>query len=360
MAKKITHWLLVTLIISLGFGQLLRFELFGLPFYLHDALTLLLIPLIYLTHRHSSTYTFPLWLKLISLGFLLSWLRGLTLFPISTLLVPALYSLRLLSYLALYFFLSHSTLRLPRSIFVFSLILSLMIGLAQYFFFPDMRIFQYLGWDDHLSRLTLPHFDPNISASAVALMTLSLLPLTPILYIVSAIFVLLSYSRATWLSLVLVALTTIRSKKLVLVLVITPLLIIPFLPRSLGEGTNLLRTYSVSSRLTHDLALAKEVGWDFLPGIGYNNLVQYDLNPSRLENTPQHATSFNNSYFTIISTFGIIGLIGWAYLFFLLIHQYRHLRPVIIFLLIAGLFNNLLLYPFILLWLFLNSSIVAD
>ena len=40
MLKQITKYFLITLILSLGFGQLLRFELFGLPLYLHDVLVI--------------------------------------------------------------------------------------------------------------------------------------------------------------------------------------------------------------------------------------------------------------------------------------------------------------------------------
>ena len=45
MAQKIVYWLLIALILSLGFGQLLRFEYFGIPIYLHDILVITILAL---------------------------------------------------------------------------------------------------------------------------------------------------------------------------------------------------------------------------------------------------------------------------------------------------------------------------
>ena len=44
-AGGVTHYLLIILILSLGFGQLLRFDVHGLTFYLHDVLVVLLLTL---------------------------------------------------------------------------------------------------------------------------------------------------------------------------------------------------------------------------------------------------------------------------------------------------------------------------
>jgi hypothetical protein len=80
---------------------------------------------------------------------------------------------RLLAYVGLYLMLRNSKIKVSRNIFMTSAMIALLIGLIQYTFLPDMRIFQFLGWDDHLSRLTLPHFDPTFSAITMSLQELS-------------------------------------------------------------------------------------------------------------------------------------------------------------------------------------------
>ena len=174
MAKRLTHYLLIALILSLGFGQLLRFEVMGLPIFLHDILILFLIPLLF-TYRPACRqgrvrkFLLPTWFKLIALGLTIGAIRALTLFPLADLLIPFLYSFRLLSYLAFYLSLRHKPLAISHKLFILSGLISLTIGLTQYFLMPDMRIFQYLGWDDHLSRLTLPHFDPTFSGAMLVM-----------------------------------------------------------------------------------------------------------------------------------------------------------------------------------------------
>ncbi|MFH2019056.1 MAG: hypothetical protein ABII80_00340, partial [bacterium] len=342
MQKRLTFWFLITLVLSLGFGQLLRFEVFSIAFYAHD---LLVISLLILQFRLLTSLRLNLGIKLIFLGLFLGWLRALTMFPIAPLLIPFLYTARLLAYLVLYLTLSKSKLKVPSKVFIYSGLVSLTIGLVQYFFLPDMRLFQYLGWDDHLFRLTLPHFDPTYSAAMLSIYLLSLSPrpsfTSTFLYTLG---ILLSYSRSIWLSIITTGIFFLKKKKLLLLLLCLPVIILA-LPRKSGEGTNLLRSYSISSRFSHDLTLAKQVGWNFVIGQGYNTLPLV-YQPS--SDYPLHAHGFNNSFLEILSTMGILGLLGWG-LFLYRLSLHPHLRPIIIFLCVASLFNNLLLYPFTLL-----------
>ena len=353
MAKRLTHYLLLALVLTLGFGQLLRFEVAGIPIFLHDILVLILIALNLqgLTLK-GSRYTQPL--RLIFLGLTIGAVRALTLFPISDLLIPALYSLRLIAYLFLYPSLCSKPLAISRTPFLIAGLISLAIGLAQYFFMPDMRIFQYLGWDDHLSRLTLPHFDPTFSAAFLAVSLLFSLPLkSPLIYhLALTLGILLTYSRSIWLSLALTATLFIKRKTTLLLTIVAIITAILLLPASFGEGTNLLRTYSINSRLSHDLDLAGRVGGNFITGIGYNSL---PLIIEKKDETPNHAASFNNSFLTILATSGIIGLLGWFLFLRSLYYEHARLRPILIFLVIGSFFNNLLLYPFTLLLLLLMA-----
>ena len=186
MAQKIVHWLLITLVISLGFGQLLRFEYLGLPIYLHD---ILLVCILLLQGQALKVDSFYLQgLALLGGGLTLGWIFALLHYPIAQLLIPSLYTLRLLAYLSLYFAIKRSKVTIPRSTFMLSGLVTLIIGLTQYFLMPDMRIFQYLGWDDHLSRLTLLTLTPPLPRSCYHCQYYPSLPLDPMSSILSSCF----------------------------------------------------------------------------------------------------------------------------------------------------------------------------
>lgn len=356
MAQKITPWLLLTLVLSLGFGQLLRFEYFGLPIYLHDILVICILSLHGLTRdwrsvlKRTDLYG-TLGLKLFLAGLTLGWLYVLAQHSIADLLLSSLYTLRLLAYLALYFLLKRSKLNIPRLIFLFSGLVTLVIGLAQYILLPDMRIFQYLGWDDHLNRLTLPHFDPTFTAAMLALTLLSVPTLSSLLSPLILLTILLTYSRSVWLSLIITGVISLKHNKIILVSSILLLASIFALPRRFGEGTNLLRTYSLASRLESDLAYIQKYQWDLLIGRGFNTLI-LDSPPSDL---PNHASSPNNSYLFLLTTTGLLGLVGWGMFMRSLFQASTH-KPLLVFFFIASTFNNVMFYPFSLLWIFLIEA----
>ncbi|PIR99153.1 hypothetical protein COT87_00970 [Candidatus Collierbacteria bacterium CG10_big_fil_rev_8_21_14_0_10_44_9] len=346
MAQKITHWLLITLILSLGFGQLLRFEFFGFPIYLHDILVVLILLFLFLQGQALQVRKIDLrGLALLGAGLTLGWLRALTLYPIPDLLIPALYTIRLLSYLVLYFIIKQSKIIIPKSYFLISGFLTLIVGLWQYFYLPDMRIFQSIGWDDHLSRLTLPHFDPTFTAVMLSLATLAFPKFFP-LFIIG---ILLTYARSIWLSLILVLLYFLKNKLILLLTVSFMLLAIFILPKKFGEGTNLLRTYSISSRLQSDFSYIQKYNWDLLIGRGMNTLL--------LDQDPTHATSPNNSYLDLLVTTGILGLIGWGMIMQSIYLISSH-KPMLIFFFIASLFNNVMFYSFAILWVLLLETTV--
>ena len=335
MAQKITYWLLLTLVLSLGFGRLL---------YIHDILVLLLLILNY----KGRSFVIPLGLKVFFVGLGLGWLRALTLYPISSLLIPSLYALRLLAYLVLFLQLKSSKVRLPPYPFLISGLTTLFIGLIQYFWLPDMRIFQYLGWDDHLNRLTLPHFDPTFTAVMLGLAFLSTsrhLPST-IYYLPAILF---TYSRSVWLSLALTATVFIKNKIILLFAVSCLLLAIVLLPQKFGEGTNLLRIYSISSRVKSDLAYVQKYQWDLLIGRGMNTFI--------LDKGTTHASGPNNSYLYLLATTGIFGLVGWGISMFSL-YQRSAYKTMLVFFFLASLFNNVMFYPFSILWILLIESTV--
>jgi hypothetical protein len=350
MAQKISYWLLIALILSLGFGQLLRFDFYGIPLYLHDVLVVGI--LLFQLHKVSNL-VIPTGLKLFLSGLALGWVRALIAYPIEELLVPILYSLRLVAYVALYILLQKSKLMISKTYFYIAGSITLVIGMLQYSLLPDMRVFQYIGWDDHLNRLTLPHFDPTFTAVMIALALLSFK--SKIIYaFISLVAILLTYSRSVWISLIITVLPFLRFKKVLLLIPIF-LFVIYLLPQRFGEGTNLLRTYSITSRFESDISYIQKYTWDLLVGRGMNTLI-LDAETGKYDN---HATGPNNSYLYLLATTGVLGLIGWG-LFLKSLYQKSMHKPMLIFFAVTSLFNNVMFYPFALLWILLMESMVPS
>lgn len=367
MLNKLSLYLLVALILSFGFGQLLRFEIFGIPLFVHDALALSLLI------TQCLTISSKQYLKLINdfkagkhvglvlllIGLVVGGINALTIYQASLLAVPLLYSLRLLLYISLYLVLKIRKISIPANIYISTGFIGLTIGMLQYFLLPDMRIFENLGWDDHLNRLTLPHFDPTFSGVMLVLIALTTLNLKSIyklpLLVFSMFGVLLTYARSVWLSVVMLGLMFIRNKIILLTFLGILVVGIIALPKRFGEGNNLLRTYSITSRIESDVIYVKKYKWDLIIGRGMNTLV-LDAGESEFDN---HATSPNNSFLYLLVTTGLLGLMGWI-IFLYSIYTNSKQKSAIIFIIIASLFNNVMFYPFALLWIFLADSMVPS
>lgn len=345
------RWGVIILVLTLGFGQLLRFQIFGIPVYLHDVLVLLLI-ISSLGRDRLLDLKLPPGLKLFILGLAVGWIVALVSLPWAGLLVPLLYSLRLIAYLTLYLLLRRSDLRLPYWVWILSTLTTFILGLAQYLFLPDMRWAQYLGWDDHLHRLVMPHYDPNFAGSLLALGALTVYPRAWLLALGCFVAILLTYSRSTWLALLSTAL--LISQRLWLVLAATAVLIlgISLLPVKFGEGTNLTRLYSIESRLRFDLDFARNANWRLVTGSGLNVFARSEKSE---KGYPDHVTGPNNSFLFLLATTGVLGLVGWLQFWLYLLRHTRY-APLHCFVFVASFFNNVLFYPFVLLWLLLLES----
>ena len=353
MITRLTEYLLISLVLSLGFGQLLRFSMpFG-TLYLHDVLVLVALVLnfrswIGIVERRSWIGTI-----LILVGLATGWVSALLHYPITHLLLPLMYTLRLLAYLSLYLVLRQSKTKISVSYFFLGVMIQWLIGIFQYFSLPDMRWAQYLGWDDHLSRLTLPHFDPTFSGIMLALGGLLAIDFKK--YWLAGLLapaVLLTYARSVWLSLLL-SLTPRLKFSGVLIAAICLLLTAALLPKRFGEGTNLLRTFSITSRYQSDLLLVKNLRWDLVTGVGLNT---FALQSVSVKGYPNHAAGPNDSYLYILATSGILGVVGWG-IFLRDFYKNSHHQTSILFVIIASLFNNVLFYPFVMLWLFLIETV---
>lgn len=351
--QKLNILLLLTLSISLGFGQLSRLAIYGLPeFYVHD---LLVIFLLLLNIRSTFTrkpnaitraiYQFSV-VILLSLVFNWEILRQNPL--------VMLYAGRTIAYLLLYPALVNFKIEKGRALHMLLLtgVIATTIAYTQYFLLPDVRFLVYLGWDDHLNRATFPYFDPTFTGSMIALM--SLLALAHKKYILSFLSlpaILLTYARSVFISFTISVIVSVRRMRLWLFLgIIVGVLI---LPKRFGEGTNLLRTFSINSRIDRDIAVLEIAHQQPILGVGMNGL------PILLEEDSLYTSrsnTANNSYIYLYATTGLIGLYALINLLFQLVKKSPY-KGVWTYVLVASLFNNVLFYPFVMVWIILLESL---
>lgn len=202
-----------------------------------------------------------------------------------------------------------------------------LIGLVQYLFQPDTRFLLDLGYDEHLNRLLSVYLDPNFTGM-VLIIGYWLAQRKHGAFWQSILFLItlgLTYSRISYLafgvSLLIDALVK-RRFKLLLIISIAFAILVMVLPKSPGEGTNLLRTQSVESRLnsqTRALALFIK---NPIFGVGFNNYKVVQAEKYGLWS--QHTSSPDNSFLFIFVTTGLIG--GLLFLSLVILSLFQSLR----------------------------------
>ena len=303
--------LLNLIILVLPFSELLRFEVFP-NIYLRvlDILALGLLGLLVIDNPGKIIKAKNIWLFL---GILV----------ISNLANPfnpqsGLYLIRTIIYFSLIpFFLNpepkltlknHQLLNLSLVVFVIS-------GLLQYFWYPELRNLYYLGYDPHSYRWVGLFLDPNLSSLLLVWIIVYFWPqknkLAKPIIALSLLSLLLTYSRIGWLSF-LVGWIYMYNQKVLhkqnLKLILILFLLILMLPRYFGEGTNLLRTNSIFAKIESSQIVLKQLKTKPLLGIGYNNI--HLLKSSQNEPIANNSLyGIDNSWLTVLITSGIIGLI---------------------------------------------------
>ncbi len=248
------------------------------------------------------------------------------------------------------------------------------VGFSQYFLYPDLRNLFYLGWDPHLYRTFGLFFDTSTAAAVYGIFLLfwliksseiNLSKYVKLFLILAFILLgLLTYSRGFYLAILLTLTVYLFFRRqyiyifLVAVIFITSLSV---LPKRFGEGVNLLRTFSITSRQREDkIAIAI---WQKKPlfGIGYNH-IRYEkeklgyLNDQNIEITHSGA-SFPSSFLIILVTSGVIGLTLFVFWLWRLAEISQFSLLLIIFISLFSLTDNILLHPFVLFLLIVLLSL---
>lgn len=373
-------------------GQLQRFELSQLlpqigtgGLYLHEVLMVLFV------FRYSTT-AFSIMQKSLKNKFLktlLVWLMFSTAFAqiLQFDAVGIIYVLRLILYL-LFSITTHGLIqqkKIEAQYFhfqVFSVgIFTLLLGFLQYLLIPDTRFLSIFGWDDHYARLIGTYFDPGFTG---LILTISLFlglahPLLKKLklpvFIIHLFGIALTFSRASYLTVFLGVTTLLLLKfknhaktiKYLVIFSVLFLFLIALIPKPMGEGVDLVRTASITARSS---ALKKQIQsldtHTLLVGNGmFGKVSDPDILPNEIRDTvlPSHSRVPDNMFITILLYAGFPGLILFLMVLKYFALQYKN-NPWFIALLVSFIahaqFANSLLQPFTQLMLLLSGIVFVN
>jgi O-antigen ligase len=244
-------------------------------------------------------------------------------------------------------------------------------GILQYFYYPNLRNLFYDGWDPHYYRMFGTFLEPVIAASVYGIVLIYALTEKRIqvyfragIALIMGVMMVMTFSRAALLALLVTALVfAARTKaiKLVLAGLLIAGVIFILLPKPSGEGVNMFRTSTIFSRAT-DYQEGVSI-WQRSPifGIGYNHLGAVKAQQRSLAGVPNHAaSSLHSSFLIILATGGIIGVLLFANWFVQLMGISEFYKYALIFIGVSSLFDNVLLHPFVLLLMGVLGSLSAN
>lgn len=350
------------------FGQLLRYEtsLFGINIAVHviDLISLASICFI---------FSFPKerifrYLGKLLLVFIASWIFSLILFEFTELIRGLYYLLRLVSYFsfaAMIYMIARNTYRkkLLLNIMYASITCFMLFGIYQFIYYFDLRDLYYVGWDDHLFRLTSTLFDPGYSAGVLIIGLIVSLKIKIFRYnmlnrcmsVLYTFAVILTFSRAGYIATVVVYLYLYKKQVLkILTVGILIVILLLIIPKPNSSGVELYRMFSIQSRLgnyKNTIGIILEAP---LFGVGFNNICSYKTINLGVDNKYSHSCSgSDSSVLMVLATTGIIGIVTFTEL---LIRSFTYNRGgiyiklwkvVAMSLLVGSFFNNSLFYNFI-------------
>jgi hypothetical protein len=252
---------------------------------------------------------------------------------------------------------------------IISIFVSVVLGLMQYFFWPDFRFMQALDWDPHFYRLVGPWFDPGFTALIYSIGLFLLLPylkqkkfslisLFSLFYIGLA----LTYARSGYL-VYLTGITIYCLKKnyhkLLAVLFICAVCTFIFLPRPpKTEGVKLGRSETILARMKNYQQISKIAIDNPLFGTGFNSLRYTKKTEGLIDNnwkTTHSGAGADNSFLLIFATTGVTGLLIYLNLLGYVITSLKDCSNnfelvvliSIVTIIIHSFINNSLFYPWV-------------
>jgi hypothetical protein len=391
---KTALWVFIGL---LSLGQLQKTSLMGSllggKIYLHDIFIMIWLGGVIFTRF--TDFTAFIKEKIIDLSKVEKWFLLLILITQATNwlinfeITSLLYVFRLIVYLlfavSLWFFLKSKLLDRAYTRFQFFSVgfFVLVLGFLQLLLIPDTRFLAILGWDDHYGRLISTPLDPG-ATGMILLMAIGLglslkyfknsyLKFSMLLAFI--IGIILTFSRATYLSLIVFSLIVIfnnsfrlvASKKIkvtLAALLFTCFIIVILLaPKNIGEGVNLKRTSTIFFRTSAVQQQVESVDLrTFLIGRGFysseNNLMNSDnttANTPQIESLviPNHAQVPDNLFINLLLSSGIFGLGLFVLLLYrwgsVLVKKDIFMFAIFVSLVVHSQFGNSFFHPLILL-----------
>ncbi|WKZ25899.1 MAG: hypothetical protein QY322_01165 [bacterium] len=327
-------------LIIFPFGQLFKFGFVNL-----FDIAVLLLALLTLLHKP----TYPSWFKYF-IYFILFCLFSLVINYQFFELKSILYLARLTSYAFVAVYISNFVKQksLILKYLLVASIASAIFGWIQYLIWPDLTTLKYFGWDDHLLRMTGTFLDPTFLGLVLVLgVIVALQKKNNLAFYFLALSILFTYSRISYLLLFLVSLL---NKKYLGILIFV--LVIVFLPKNIGEGTNFARTVSGNNKLENYRETFEIIKRSPLVGVGFNNICNARVKYLGEVNIDSHSCSgSDSSILFLLATTGIIGFILFIY-FILQIPTSPFLTISFLAVLVHSIFANSLFYPHIMFWMF--------
>lgn len=315
-------------------------------------------------------YQYPKYFKDFLIAALFGYLLSIFIFKDSQVFVGLLYLVRLTAYFYFFIFACHFKNRrlLLNSLLVISFF-SALFGWVQYFLYPDLTSLKYLGWDDHLYRLVGTFLDPGFTSLIIVFG--GILSFVKKKYLLLGFFTVtlaFTYSRAGYLALVvslfLASLIFKKFKAFVITLAFF-LVVVLLLPKPAGEGVNLARTYSISSRINNYKETFEIFRKSPVFGVGFNNICLARKIYLKEENLSSHSCSgSDSSLLLILATTGILGFIVFVSTFTRILLTLKKGFYTKVFLVVLSavfvhsFFVNSLFYPWVMGYLAISASLV--
>ena len=384
--EKIIISLFFIFLVLFPFGQLTKIPLNFLNLsevhlYLTDILVFLLVSswLIWRLVNKKKKFILPPLAKpifLFTIFVLISLLINILNFSVKEMIVAGLYLARWIFYAGLYFVLFDLKKEFKwlnwQNGRCFLIIIGSAVGIfgfIQYFLWPNLKALEVLQYDPHFYRVVGTFLDPGFTGLILVFTLLLmidfwfeekkkwLIPLSLVIYSALA----LTYSRASWLVFLLAVLLISyfkKSWKFLLVILVLMGATYFLLPRPVGEGGKIERTYTIEARLINyrqALMIAKEHPFF---GVGFNTYRYAQRNYGFLdveEWQVSHAGGgADASWLFVLATTGAFGFLSYLWLWGRALKEAKKKTIVLVTLLVLivhSLFLNSLFYPQIMAWI---------
>ena len=250
--------------------------------------------------------------------------------------------------------------RMPNemSLLVFIIILS---SWLQYMFYPNLRNLLYQGCDPHLYRIFGTFFEPYLAGAALGLLFFfvyfrmfskrSQIWIKRFMLGIIFLLIMLTFSRTVYMTIMIsLMILFIREKRYLYAgqTIAAFMLLAIVIPKPVGVGVQLFRTFSVETRINNAVEGVKVWTKNPIVGVGYNR-IRYEkarLGLAGKYDLSHAASSYHSSFVTILVGGGVLGLLGLFGVLGMLGNISTPSFYYVLFLSILSFGDNALLHPF--------------